>query len=119
MKFASTTSQDPAVAANLATWAGANPALAYTLQQRALRNPAANQQSAEAVTTTTPTAEMGSDNAANAVGMAEAAGQSAVAPTQGSFDLMDATRPQVKPNLQRVQDFIQRMAPRSATYGGY
>ena len=119
MKFASTTSQDPAVAANLATWAGANPALAYALQQRALRNPAANQQSSEAITTTLPTAEMGSDNSANAVGMAEAAGQAAVAPTQGSFDLMDATRPQVKPHLQRAQDFIQRMAPRAATYGGY
>lgn len=119
MKFASTTSQDPTVAANLSTWAGANPALAYALQQRALRNPSANQQSPEAVTTTVPTAEMGSDNAANAVGMAEAAGQAAVAPTQGSFDLMDATRPQVKPNLQRAQDFIQRMAPRAATYAGY
>lgn len=119
MKFASTTSQDPTVAANLSTWAGAHPALAYALQQRALRNPAANQQSPEAVTTTVPTAEMGSDNAANAVGMAEAAGQAAVAPTQGSFDLMDATRPQVKPNLQRAQDFIQRMAPRAATYAGY
>jgi hypothetical protein len=119
MKFASTTSQDPTVAANLSTWAGLHPALAYSLQQRALRNPSANQQSPEAVTTTVPTAEMGSDNAANAVGMAEAAGQAAVAPTQGSFDLMDATRPQVKPNLQRAQDFIQRMAPRAATYGGY
>lgn len=119
MKFASTTSQDPAVAANLSTWAGANPALAYALQQRALRNPAANQQSPEAITTTVPTAEMGSDNEANAVGMAEAAGRAAVAPTQGSFDLMDATRPQIKPNLQRAQEFIQRMAPRAATYAGY
>ena len=104
---------------DLAKWAELHPALAYEIQRRQLANPAANQQSAESITTTVPSAEMGTDNTANAVGMAEAAGLAATAPTQGAFDLMDATRPQVKPNLQRVQDFIQRQAPRAAMYAGY
>lgn len=111
--------QSPAIGGQLAQWAEANPALAYEYQRRQLVNPAANQQSPEAITTTVPTAEMGSDNAANAVGMGEAVGMSAVAPTQGAFDMRDATRPQIKPSLQRVQDFMQRQAPRSAMYAGY
>jgi hypothetical protein len=104
---------------DLAAWAQANPTLAYEIQRRQLANPAANQQSAESVTTTTITTPMGSETAANAVGNAEAMGQAVVAPSQGAFDLVDVTRPQVQSNLQRVQDFIQRQAPRSRMYAGY
>jgi len=104
---------------DLAAWAQANPALAYEIQRRQLANPAANQQSAESVTTTTITTPMGSETAANAVGNAEAMGQAVTAPSQGAFDMVDVTRPQVQSNLQRVQDFIQRQAPRSRMYAGY
>lgn len=104
---------------DLAAWAQANPALAYEIQRRQLVNPAANQQSAESVTTTTVTTPMGSETSANAVGNAEAAGQAVTSPSQGAFDMVDATRPQIQSNLQRVQDFIQRQAPRSRMYAGY
>lgn len=104
---------------DLAAWAQNNPALAYEIQRRQLANPAANQQSAEAITTTTVTTPMGSETAANAVGNAEATGQAVTNPTQGSFEMVDATRPQIQSNLQRVQDFIQRQAPRSRMYAGY
>lgn len=104
---------------DLAAWAQANPALAYEIQRRQLANPAANQQSAESITTTTVTTPMGSETAANAVGNAEATGQAMTNPSQASFELVDATRPQIQSNLQRVQDFIQRQAPRSRMYAGY
>lgn len=104
---------------DLAAWAQANPALAYEIQRRQLANPAASQQSAESITTTTVTSPMGSETAANAVGNAEATGQAVTSPSQGAFDMVDATRPQVQSNLQRVQDFIQRQAPRSRMYAGY
>jgi hypothetical protein len=111
--------QSPQLGAQLSEWAGANPTLAYEYQRRQLANPAANQQSAESITTTTVTTPMGSETAANAVGNAEATGQAATSPSQGAFDMVDATRPQVQSNLQRVQDFIQRQAPRSRMYAGY
>ena len=111
--------QSPAIGDQLAEWAQANPTLAYEYQRRQLKNDAANEQSPEVRTTTTVMTQMGSETAANAVGNAEAAGQAAVAPTQGAFDLVDATRPQVQPHLQRVQNMIQNMAPRSRMYGGY
>ncbi len=104
---------------DLAAWAQANPALAYEIQRRQLANPAANQQSAESITTTTITTPMGSETAANAVGNAEATGQAVTQPSQASFEMVNATRPQPQPYLQRVQDFIQRQAPRSRMYGGY
>lgn len=103
----------------LAAWAQQNPTLAYEYQRRQLANPAANQQSAESITTTTVTTPMGSETPANAVGNAQATAQAATAPSQGAFELVDATRPQVQSNLQRVQEFIQRQAPRSSMYAGY
>jgi hypothetical protein len=111
--------QSATIGSQLSEWAQANPALAYEYQRRQLVNPAANQQSAESITTTTITTPMGSETSANAVGNAEATGQAAVSPSQGSFEMVDATRPQVQSNLQRVQEFIQRQAPRSRMYAGY
>ncbi len=100
-------------------WASSNPVLAYNFQQRQLANPAAKQQSAESITTTAVTSPIGTQLDAAAVGNAQATAQAALEPTQGAFDMVDATRPQVQPNLQRVQEFIQRQAPRSAMYAGY
>lgn len=104
---------------DLAAWAEKHPALAYEIQRRQLANPAANQQSAESITTTTVTTPMGSETAANAVGASEAARNDSLNPSQSTKEMVDATRMQLQPNLQRVQDFIQRQAPRSRMYAGY
>lgn len=111
--------QDQAMQNNMASWAAANPQLMYELQQRQMINPAANQQSGESITTSRVVSPMGSDNTANAMGNSIAAGETATEPSQGAFEMMDATRPMEQPELQRVQDFISRMAPRSRTYAGY
>jgi hypothetical protein len=112
--------QSQTLGKSLAEWAELNPALAYEFQRRQLVNQAANQQSAEALTTRNyPTSPMGSETAANAVGNAEATAQAAVDPSQAAFEIREATRMQVQPNLQRVQEFIQRQAPRAAMYAGY
>ena len=111
--------QEQSMQDNLASWAAANPQLMYELQQRQMINPAANQQSGDSITTSRVVSPMGSDNTANAVGNSIAAGETATQPSQGAFEMMDATRPMEQPELQRVQDFISRMAPRSRAYGGY
>ena len=111
--------QEQSMQDNLASWAAANPQLMYELQRRQMINPAANQQSGDSITTSRVVSPMGSDNTANAVGNSIAAGETATQPSQGAFEMMDATRPMEQPELQRVQDFISRMAPRSRAYGGY
>lgn len=111
--------QSPTAGGGLAMWAAAHPDLAYRYQQQALKNPAANQQSAESITTTQVTSPIGSELPAAAAGNAAATAQAVTNPSQGAFDMVDATRPQVQPNLQRVQDFIQRQGRRSAMYAGY
>ena len=113
--------QSPTAGGGLAMWANKYPGLAssYQAQQQQLKNPAANQQSSETITTTTVTAPIGSEVSAAAVGNAEALSNAAIAPSAGAFDMADVTRPQIQPNLQRVQEFIQRQAPRSAMYAGY
>jgi hypothetical protein len=111
--------QSPSIGGGLAMWAESNPALAYEYQRRQLVNPAANQQSAESITTTTVTSPIGTQIDAAAVGNAQATADAAVNPSQGAFDMVGATAPQVQPNLQRVKEFIQRQAPRAAMYAGY
>jgi hypothetical protein len=111
--------QSPSIGGGLAMWASSNPVLAYRFQERQLANPAANQQSAESITTTTVTSPIGTQIDAAAVGNAQATADAAVNPSQGAFDMVGATSPQVQPNLQRVKDFIQRQAPRAAMYAGY
>ena len=111
--------QSPSVGGGLAMWASSNPVLAYRFQERQLVNPAANQQSAESITTTTVTSPIGTQIDAAAVGNAQATADAAVNPSQGAFDMVGATAPQVQPNLQRVKEFIQRQAPRAAMYAGY
>ena len=111
--------QSPSIGGGLAMWAESNAALAYDYQRRQLVNPAANQQNPESITTTTVTSPIGSQIDAAAVGNAQATADAAVNPSQGAFDMVGATAPQVQPNLQRVKEFIQRQAPRAAMYGGY
>ena len=113
--------QSPTAGGGLAMWAASHPSLAfqYQAQQQALKNPAANQQSPESITTTTVTSPIGSEVSAAAVGNAEATSDAAVAPSAGAYDMVDVTRPQIQPNLQRVQEFIRQQAPRSAMYAGY
>lgn len=119
MKYVEGTASNPAQAAQLEKWAAQYPVLAYEMQRRSLANPAASQQTAESVTTTTVTTPMGSQNNANAVGNAEATAAAAVNPTQGNADLRAATTPQQQPQLQRTQEFIERMGMRSRMYAGY
>lgn len=119
MKYVEGTAGNPAEAAQLQKWAAQYPVLAYEMQRRSLANPAASQQTSESVTTTTVTTPMGSQNSANAVGNAEATAASAVNPTQGNADLRAATTPQQQPQLQRTQEFIERMGVRSRMYAGY
>lgn len=111
--------QSETLGKGLANWAQANPTLAYEYQRRQLVNPAANQQSAEAITTTTVTTSLGSETAANAVGNAEATADVVLKGTQEASALRNATQPNVQPNLQRVQEFIRNQAPRAAMYAGY
>jgi len=119
MRFMET--QSPTAGGGLAMWASKYPNLAaqYQARQQALRNPAANQQSAESITTTTVTSPIGSEVGAAALGNATSVADAATNPSQGAFDMADVTRPQVQPNLQRVQEFIQRQGRRSAMYAGY
>ena len=117
--YAASTGRDAAMQENLAAWGRANPALAYELQRRSLANPAANQQSPESMTTSTIDAAMGSDNAANAVGNAQAIGAAAVAPNQGNTDLTAVTSPQEKPYLRRTQDLIREAAQNIGMYSRY
>ena len=114
--FAGSTASSPEMATNLQQWAQANPALAYELQRRALANPAANQQSAESVTTSAIDTPLGSDNQANAVGNAQAVGAAAVAPTQGNFDMAAATSIQQKPHLQLTQRLINQARQRAGLF---
>jgi len=111
--------QSPSVGGGLAMWASANPVLAYRFQERQLANPAANQQSSESITTTTVTSPIGSQVDAAARGNAASVADAALNQTQGSFDMVGVTSPQVQPHLQRVQEFIRQQAPRSAMYAGY
>ena len=97
---------------NIKTWAQANPGLAYELVRRQMADPNANQQSAEAITTTTTNTSLGSDLEANALGNAEAAGEAAVNPNQGSYELKSATQPIPQPVLKRVDQYQQIMRRR-------
>ena len=111
--------QSSTLGSQLSSWAQQNPALAYEFQRRQLVNPAANQQSAESITTTTVTSPIGSKIDAAAVGNAQATADAALNADQGAFDRAAAFSPQVQPHLQRVQEFIQQQAPRAAMYAGY
>ena len=92
---------------DMATWAKANPALAYELQRRSMSNPQANQQSAESVTTSYQTGtQMGSQVENNAAGNAFFAGEAAVTGEQGAHDLKSATDPINAKSLNLIQSYL-------------
>jgi hypothetical protein len=97
VEFMRARGSSPVMSENLATWAQANPALAYALQQReyARQN---NQQSPEVAASST----VGTSNDANAVGNAMFAGDAAVEGDQGSFDLKSATDMVLLPKAMRT-----------------
>jgi len=93
-------------APGLQAWAQNFPQLAYELQRQQMANPNANQQSAESVTTTRTNTEMGSNLRNNVLGSAETAGEAGVNPTQGAFDMRDATQPITGKQLERVNQYM-------------
>jgi hypothetical protein len=101
VEFMRTRGSSPEMSTNLATWAEANPALAYALQQReyAKQN---NQQSAEVSASSSVGSSLGTSNTANAVGNAAFAGDAAVEGTQGSYDLKSATDMVLLPRTMRT-----------------
>ena len=113
--------QSPTAGGGLAMWASRYPGLAqsYQAQQQALKNPSANQQNVESVTSVIPTTTMGTANDVNAPYNAAITAEAATGGGQAAQALAEATRPNPQPYLQRTQDIIQRMAPRSAMYAGY
>ena len=101
IEFMRARGSSPEMSTNLATWAEANPALAYALQQReyAKQN---NQQSAEVSASSSVGSSLGTSNTANAVGNAAFAGDAAVEGTQGSYDLKSATDMVLLPRTMRT-----------------
>ena len=93
---------------DMATWAEANPALAYELQRRSMSNPQANQQSVESVTTPYQTGtQMGSQVENNAAGNAFFAGEAAITGEQGAQDLKSATNPILNAkSLNLIQSYL-------------
>jgi len=71
------------------------------------------------VTTQTPVTQLGSDTQANVTGNVIFGGEAAATGNPGASDLAQATEPMPQPYLQRTQELIQRMAPRSRMYAGY
>jgi hypothetical protein len=101
IEFMRARGSSPEMSTNLATWAEANPALAYALQQReyAKQN---NQQSAEVSASSSVGSSLGTSNIANAEGNAAFAGDAAVEGTQGSYDLKSATDMVLLPKTMRT-----------------
>lgn len=104
--------------AQLEEWAMANPTLAYELINRAqMANPGQNEQSGQQVTSQALGSSLGTNNAANAQGQAEAAGAQydvsvmggsplqMAAELQKNNELISAAAPIQYPRLQRAQDF--------------
>ena len=117
--YAAAQGMSPEEQTGLGSWAQAHPTLAYRFQQQMLKRPDLSQQSPESRTTSTTVTEMGSDIAANVAGNVAFAGEAAATGSQAAADIAQATEPMQQPYLQRTQELIQRMAPRSRYYAGY
>ena len=111
------------------TFVNRYPELAYELMMRGQGqrpNPMMSEQTGESITTQTVGSSLGDDNAANAEGqaMAAAANVSAAqmagtlegaAQAQKNNEIIDASRPILRPELQRTAEFIEeQVAPRMA-----
>ena len=110
------------------------PQLAYELMMRGQGqrpNPMMSEQTGESITTQTVGSSLGDDNAANAEGqaMAAAANVSAAqmagtlegaAAAQQNNEIIDASRPILRPQLQRTEEFVdQQFRPRMAGSTGF
>ena len=99
---------------------GSQPALAYELMMRGMGqrpNPMMSEQTAESITTQTVGSSLGDDNLANATGQALAAAANvatqqmagtleAAAQAQKNNEIIDASRPILRPELQRTEEFV-------------
>ena len=84
-------------------------------------SPLISEQTPESVTTQSVGSALGTDNAMNAVGQAQAAGDNVTlrgadgeltvaSEVQGNNEIIDATRPIISSQLQRTQDFLTEQA---------
>jgi hypothetical protein len=117
--YATAQGMTPEEQAGLGNWALSNPTLAYRFQQEMMKRPDLSQQTGESVTTQTPVTQLGSDTQANVTGNVIFGGEAVATGNPGASDLAQATEPMPQPYLQRTQELIQRMAPRSRMYAGY
>lgn len=104
----------PGAAPQTPAWASANPTLAYEMIQRAKARPDLSQQTPQAQGMTVG-AQMGDNSNNNFIGNVESAGSAVVDRSSGATDLEDATRPLVRPTLNRIP-LGGRMVPLG---GGY
>lgn len=84
-------------------------------------SPLISEQTGESITTQSVGSALGTDNAMNAVGQAQAAGDNVTlrgadgeltvaSEVQGNNEIIDATRPIISSQLQRTQDFLTEQA---------
>ena len=90
-----------------------------------------SEQTGESITTQTVGSSLGDDNLANAVGQAEAAADNVAtqqmqgtlegaAAAQQNNEIIDASRPILRPQLQRTKEFVdQQFRPRMAGGTGF
>jgi hypothetical protein len=105
----------PGAAPQTPIWAAQNPALAYEMIQRAKARPDLSQQTPQAQGVTVG-AQMGDNTPNNFAGNVESAGQAVVDRSSGAADLEDATRPILRPTLNRIP--TGRLIPLGGGYVG-
>jgi hypothetical protein len=91
----------PGAAPQTPTWAASNPTLAYEMIQRAKARPDLSQQTPQAQGMTMG-AQMGDNSNNNFIGNVESAGSAVIDRSSGAADLEDATRPLIRPTLNRI-----------------
>jgi len=116
------------------TFVETQPALAYELMMRGMGqrpNPMMSEQTGESITTQTVGSSLGDDNLANATGQAMAAAANVstqqmagtlegAALAQQNNEIIDASRPILRPQLQRTEEFVdQQFRPRMAGGTGF
>jgi hypothetical protein len=120
--------------ADIAAFVASNPTLAYELMMRGQGqrpNPMMSEQTGESITTQTVGSSLGDDNLANATGQAMAAAANVsteqmqgtlegAAAAQQNNEIIDASRPILRPQLQRTEEFVdQQFRPRMAGGTGF
>lgn len=110
---------------NIMEFVQSNPTLAYELMMRGQGerpNPMLSEQTSEQITTETVGSSLGDDNVANALGQANAAADNVQAEMMGGTlegaaraqqnnEIIDASRPIVRPQLQPTKTFLEENVP--------